>query len=86
MGLFGYFLNRIKIPITPVVLGLVLGEAIESNYRTAMSLSSGEISIFFSSIVSVLFFLLIILTIALQVKKRILEIRKQKNQFDKGAA
>jgi TctA family transporter len=51
-----------------------------------MSLSSGEISIFFSSIVSVLFFLLIILTIALQVKKRILEIRKQKNQFDKGAA
>ena len=84
MGLIGYFFNRIQIPITPIVLGLVLGDTLESNYRTAMSLSSGDIGIFFSSVTTLLFFSLIVLTIALQVKTRVLDIKKQKKLAQKG--
>ena len=78
MGLIGYFFNRIRLPVTPIVLGLVLGRTIEQEYRTAMSLSAGDPSIFFGSIVCVLFFMLIILTIALQVRKRVIDVRSQK--------
>jgi len=78
MGLLGYFFNRIKLPVTPIVLGLVLGRTLESEYRTAMSLSDGSPIIFFSSVVSVLFFFLIVLTIALQVRKRMIEIKKNR--------
>ena len=46
MGLIGYFFNRIRLPVTPIVLGLVLGRTIEQEYRTAMSLSAGDPSIF----------------------------------------
>ena len=78
MGLLGYFFNRIKLPVTPIVLGLVLGRTLESEYRTAMALSDGSPIIFFSSVVSVLFFFLIVLTIALQVRKRMIEIKKNR--------
>ena len=78
MGLLGYFFNRIKLPVTPIVLGLVLGRTLESEYRTAMALSDGSPIIFFSSVVSVLFFLLIVLTIFLQVRKRMIEIKRNK--------
>ena len=78
MGLIGYFFNRIQLPVTPIVLGMVLGKTIETEYRTAMSLSAGDPTIFFSSIVSLLFFGLIILTIFLQVRKRVIEVKKQK--------
>jgi TctA family transporter len=43
-----------------------------------MSLSAGDPTIFFSSIVSLMFFSLIILTIALQIRKRMLDVKKQK--------
>ena len=33
MGLIGYFFNRIRLPVTPIVLGLVLGRTIEQEYR-----------------------------------------------------
>ena len=78
MGLIGYFFNRIRLPVTPIVLGLVLGRTIEQEYRTAMSLSAGDPSIFFGSIVCVLFFMLIVLTIALQVRKRVIDVEVKK--------
>lgn len=48
---------------------MVLGEVIESNYRTAMALSGGSFKIFVNSPLSLAFLFLIILTIGLQIKK-----------------
>ena len=45
-GLMGYLLIRARIPITPVVLGLVLGPTLEKEYRTAVILSEGQYDIF----------------------------------------
>ncbi len=67
MGLIGYLFQRIRIPIAPVVLGLVLGETLEQQYRTALILSEGSHSIFFESGVALLFFALTALTVGLQV-------------------
>lgn len=67
MGLFGYVLQRLRIPVAPVVLGLVLGETLEKQYRTALILSEGSYRIFIDSGPALLFYALTALTIGLHV-------------------
>jgi putative tricarboxylic transport membrane protein len=45
-GVLGYGLRYFGIPQLPLVLGVVLGFMVESNYRRALVLSSGDHSIF----------------------------------------
>ena len=65
-GLMGYLLIRARIPITPVVLGLVLGPTLEKEYRTAIILSEGKHDIFYTSPTALLFFAMALLVIGLQ--------------------
>jgi putative tricarboxylic transport membrane protein len=65
-GLMGYLLLRARIPVTPVVLGLVLGPTLEKEYRTAMIMSEGNLDIFYTSPTAVLFFALALAVIGLQ--------------------
>lgn len=67
MGLVGYGLQRVRIPVAPVVLGLVLGETLEQQYRTALILSEGHHGIFFESGFALLFLALTALTVGLHV-------------------
>lgn len=48
-GILGYVLRRIDYPAVPILLGLILGPIAESNFRRALMISRGSISIFFSS-------------------------------------
>jgi putative tricarboxylic transport membrane protein len=41
-GLVGYAMRYFKVPFLPMVLGVVLGFMVESNYRRALVLSSGD--------------------------------------------
>lgn len=66
MGLFGYVLQRVRIPVAPIVLGLVLGETLEKQYRTALIMTEGDYSVFYTSGVALFFFGLTALTIGLQ--------------------
>lgn len=58
LGLFGYGLQRLRIPLAPVVLGLVLGPTLEQQYRTALILSEGSHRIFLESPFAVAMFAL----------------------------
>ncbi|MBL8691447.1 MAG: tripartite tricarboxylate transporter permease, partial [Rhodospirillaceae bacterium] len=52
MGLFGvvgYVFNKLKYPLPPLVLALVLGDMAESSFRQSMLLSQGDLSIFWSN-------------------------------------
>ena len=57
-GLGGYVLQRVRIPVAPVVLGLVLGPTLEQQYRTALILSEGSHRIFLESPFAVTLFAL----------------------------
>jgi putative tricarboxylic transport membrane protein len=48
-GLVGYFFKKLKYPLAPMVLALVLGDMAESSFRQAMLLSQGSLSIFWSN-------------------------------------
>ena len=41
-GVLGYAMRYFKVPFLPMVLGVVLGFMVESNYRRALALSSGD--------------------------------------------
>ena len=66
IGFVGYLLGLASIPVAPVLLGLVLGPTLEREFRTALILSEGSYSIFFSSVPSTLFLSLAILIIGMQ--------------------
>ena len=67
MGLLGYILQRLHIPVAPVVLGLVLGETLEKQYRTALILNENSHSIFYNSGVAMFFFGATALMLGLQL-------------------
>ena len=51
-GVLGYVLKLMKFPMLPLVLGLMLGYMVESNFRRSLMVSSGDPSIFVSDPIS----------------------------------
>jgi len=52
IGVLGYGMRLLRLPVLPLVLGLVLGYLVESNYRRSLLISGGEHSIFVTDKVS----------------------------------
>jgi putative tricarboxylic transport membrane protein len=52
VGVLGYGMRLLRIPVLPMVLGLVLGYMVESNYRRSLLISGGDHSIFMTDWVS----------------------------------
>ena len=48
-GVLGYVLKKLRYPLAPLVLALVLGDMAEASFRQSMLLSQGSLSIFFSN-------------------------------------
>ena len=57
-GVLGYLMKKLSFPVPPVVLALVLGYLVETNFRTALVTSRGSYSIFLTDPVSVVFLVL----------------------------
>lgn len=55
IGLFGYLMAKLGFPLTPMVIGLVLGKLCESNMRRALLLSRGNWLTFFESPIACVF-------------------------------
>lgn len=53
LGGFGYLLRVMNFPMAPFILGFVLGDMMEQNLRRALSISNGELSILFTSPISI---------------------------------
>jgi putative tricarboxylic transport membrane protein len=48
-GVMGYLFKKLRYPLAPLVLALVLGDMAEASFRQAMLLSEGSLSIFWSN-------------------------------------
>ncbi len=48
-GVVGYFFKKLKYPLAPMVLALVLGDMAEASFRQAMLISQGSVGIFWSN-------------------------------------
>lgn len=67
IGVLGYALQRVHIPVTPIVLGLVLGGIMERDFRTALLMSQGDPSVFYTSPIAMGFFVLTVLVFATHI-------------------
>lgn len=70
-GVFGYFLKKIDVSPSPIILGLILGPMAESNFRRALLMSRGEYDTFFSTGISWFFFILILISILFPMLKKV---------------
>jgi putative tricarboxylic transport membrane protein len=48
-GVIGYVFKKLKYPLAPLVLALVLGDRAEENFRNAIKGSGGDMGVFFSN-------------------------------------
>lgn len=58
IGVGGYVLRKLGFDMAPIILGFVLGRVMEVNLRNALAISGGEISILFSSALSIILWIM----------------------------
>ena len=46
IGVLGFFARRLDFPVAPIVLGVILGPLLETQFRRAMSIAQGDLTIF----------------------------------------
>ena len=71
LGVFGYILRKLDFPLSALILGFVLGELMENNLRRALSISNGELTILWSSPITITLWALIILVFSLPALRRL---------------
>lgn len=62
-GVIGFFLRKMKYPMPPLVLGIILGTLLDKSLRRGLILSDGDVTPFFTRPISAGFALLVILVI-----------------------
>ena len=78
LGVFGFILRKMNFPLSPLILGFVLGEMLEQNLRRSLSISNGNFDILWSSTISQS--LLVLAVLVLVLPPIIKRIRKRKLQ------
>ena len=63
IGVVSFLLRKLGFSVVPIILGVVLGDLVETNFRNSMILSGGSLSIFVTRPFSLLFLLLALLSI-----------------------
>ena len=61
-GVVGYLLESQRVPLAPMILGLILGPMVEENLRVGLISSDGDLSRFFTSPISAVLVALLLLT------------------------
>ncbi len=65
-GLLGIIFYKLNIPAAPLILGAILGPLVDTNFRRSLLASDGDLSVFITRPISVVFVVLIIWSIVSQ--------------------
>ncbi|WP_207887220.1 tripartite tricarboxylate transporter permease [Pseudomonas sp. 30_B] len=65
IGILGYILRKLDFPLSPLLLGFILGGLMEQNLRRALSISNGELGILWSSPITLGTWALVLLMLGL---------------------
>ncbi len=83
-GIVGIAMNKLDFPISPIILGFILGPLAEENLRRALMLSRGKILPLVSNVPSIILITLSILSIAIAPRLMKKEAAAQKAMEQKG--
>jgi putative tricarboxylic transport membrane protein len=73
IGLVGFLFRRFGMPITPLILGLILGPNLELQFRRALQISGGDYSTLISSPLSKILYLVLFFALFTPVITRIMK-------------
>lgn len=76
-GILGFFCKVFEFPTGPLVLGLLLGNMLESNFRRALVMSNGSYATFVTRPVSCVLLILVVFTFLWPVIKKSIANRKK---------
>lgn len=79
-GILGFLMEKVGIPASALILGQVLGNLAETNFRSAMAMSKGSYAIFFRPIPCVFWALIVVIVIIPKVRKAILKRRARRTE------
>ena len=71
IGILGFLFRRYGMPITPLILGLILGPNLELQFRRALQISAGDYSTLWASNLSKLLYLVLIIALLTPLLTRI---------------
>lgn len=68
-GILGYIMTKIKMPSSPIVLAVILGPMLETNFRKALLMSEGSYSFLWSRPITLTFLILTVISLISALKK-----------------
>lgn len=84
VGVVGFLLRKVDIPVVPVILGILLGDHMEVNLRQALTLSGGDWSILFGSKLALGLWTVILLSVCFPLIQRALRRQSPVKSGDGG--
>lgn len=78
MGVVGFAMLRLEIPVAPFLIAFVLGPLLEDNFRQSILIGDGNNMIFFRNAICIIFWILTTLSIFVLIRSRILASRSGK--------
>jgi len=76
-GVIGYLMRKLKFPAAPVVLALVLGPMVERTLRQSLTISHGDISIFFTRPISAVLITIALVSLFAPLLRGVMDWRKK---------
>lgn len=65
IGAVGFFMRRYDFPVGPMILGVILGPLLERQFRTALQISQGDLTIFITRPISAVLLLVAVAVLVL---------------------
>jgi len=84
IGVIGFFMRRYDFPVGPMILGVILGPMLESQFRRALQISQGDMSVFVTRPISAILLLSAVIIVALPYVPRLFG-RGQRLVFGSGS-
>ncbi|WED24031.1 tripartite tricarboxylate transporter permease [Vibrio sp. JC009] len=81
MGVVGFFLQRRNYPISPIILGMILGPMLEKNLLSSLLKSEGNLIAFVERPISLVLALIFLFIVIMQVKGSISSQSKNKESY-----
>ena len=81
MGLVGYAMLKLAIPVAPFLIAFVLGPLLEDSFRQSILIADGNHLIFFRNAICITFWILTFLSIFVLIKSRIVAAREGKQSI-----
>jgi putative tricarboxylic transport membrane protein len=67
-GVLGFLMKEMEYPVAPMILGLILGTMLDTNFRRALVIAEGEILPFISRPICMVLIFFIVITLVSKTK------------------